>query len=651
MNVQSILESTYQMTSATRFARGLAIASVIVVFAADVPHASAQGILQRIRSRVQQFTPQPAPQTRPQTNPSQRVPTQVYRVQPPASRIDPRTGRPIANSSSAQKIVVDSRTGQPITLGDARNDSDKFDPSAPFLGVVIDPRSGQKVVIDTRTRRIVSVNPADIQAVASHQATTSSDKTSPNKSKVDAGDSILNNAPQRNDLSNLRPTLGLQVVEKRSGIPALEVVSFQDHSRAKEAGLRAGDKIYSLNGQPTPTIDALHGLLDDLQTGQQAKLRIGRGIRVMDLSVPLVAESQTAPPAASQLGVPNSAAKPSTAAAASRVAPMTASPNRSRSASVRTQPLAVDPSPKPKRPDSSERVQLGVEVEDRPGTRGAVIVGVDPDSPASRAGMKVGDRIVSLDGRMVANTDSLIREFSTRRDGETVAVQLVRSNRLVASNVSLANASPSGAAGATESGIAAQAPEASKSDPSAGGSVLGGVGSMIGGLFGSKPSSKNPAVADSANENPSAKSEPNTSSTNKPATVPPTTPQAANQPTPATVVPASGVSNSDEMAFGDAEPIEQTIFESSVLDIPIPEPDFDDAPQRSEKKPVDAPSPTPAAKTDPPSVIKLEPPKQNEPSKIKPAKTPATQAEKKISELEAEIERLRQQLEDAKSDD
>jgi len=57
---------------------------------------------------------------------------------------------------------------------------------------------------------------------------------------------------------------------------------------------------------------------------------------------------------------------------------------------------------------------------------GLLIVRVEPDSPASRAGLLLGDVLISIDGKPVADTDDLQAHLAGDRVGATVAVEVIR---------------------------------------------------------------------------------------------------------------------------------------------------------------------------------------------------------------------------------
>jgi S1-C subfamily serine protease len=62
---------------------------------------------------------------------------------------------------------------------------------------------------------------------------------------------------------------------------------------------------------------------------------------------------------------------------------------------------------------------------DRP--EGVLVADIYPGSPASRAGLQVGDLILTLDGQAVNDQASLNYLVSTHRPGDAVSVQVVRS--------------------------------------------------------------------------------------------------------------------------------------------------------------------------------------------------------------------------------
>jgi S1-C subfamily serine protease len=59
------------------------------------------------------------------------------------------------------------------------------------------------------------------------------------------------------------------------------------------------------------------------------------------------------------------------------------------------------------------------------GTRGAVVVGVIPSSPAARAGLKQGDVLVAVDGQRIASASALTRALTRYSPGDTIGVEVI----------------------------------------------------------------------------------------------------------------------------------------------------------------------------------------------------------------------------------
>lgn len=73
-----------------------------------------------------------------------------------------------------------------------------------------------------------------------------------------------------------------------------------------------------------------------------------------------------------------------------------------------------------------------------PEARGALVSGVEPESPAARAGLKVGDIILRFDGKLVANSYELPRMVGRTAPGSRSVVQLWRGGALHQASVVVA---------------------------------------------------------------------------------------------------------------------------------------------------------------------------------------------------------------------
>ena len=59
-----------------------------------------------------------------------------------------------------------------------------------------------------------------------------------------------------------------------------------------------------------------------------------------------------------------------------------------------------------------------------------MVVSVEPDSPADRGGLTLGDTIVSLADNPVRHYDDLLAQLSPERVGKTIPVRIVRGGQV-----------------------------------------------------------------------------------------------------------------------------------------------------------------------------------------------------------------------------
>jgi len=68
---------------------------------------------------------------------------------------------------------------------------------------------------------------------------------------------------------------------------------------------------------------------------------------------------------------------------------------------------------------------------------GAVVTQVESDSPAAKAGLKVGDVIAELDGKKVSDAGDLQVEVGQKRPGTTIKLEVVRDGKTMSLPVTL----------------------------------------------------------------------------------------------------------------------------------------------------------------------------------------------------------------------
>ena len=163
--------------------------------------------------------------------------------------------------------------------------------------------------------------------------------------------------------------LGVFMADSESEARIAEVIP---GSPADRAGLRGGDVLLEVDGIATGTVEALAAAIQGHDAGDRIRLKVRRGQEEFPVEVQLAA---------------------------------------------RPGEFAEDPVPAPR-----GRPLLGVGVVE--GEGGLVVCQVLADSPAARAGIRSGDRIVRVDGRAVGRFEDLDRVMAELAPGAEIAVNL-----------------------------------------------------------------------------------------------------------------------------------------------------------------------------------------------------------------------------------
>ncbi|MGI9473660.1 MAG: PDZ domain-containing protein, partial [Rubripirellula sp.] len=251
-------------------------------------------------------------------------------------------------------------------------------------------------------------------------------------------------------------------------------------------------------------------ILSEGKVGQTVQARVLRGQQIQVVSIPLLGPQAPASPpsidARDNAQVDN---------------PFAETLPRSKEAP------ALEPAPQSDRAP----VALGVSVRPFEGARGVSVSEVRPGTPAFAAGLQPGDRIVSVDGRLTADVEAFKREIQGRGRGESLSLGLVRGQKMLRTTATLSPPTPTGKV-ANDGGAKKQ---------ENGSSVLGGIGSVLGGLFGGGTPGK-AAPTDGAAQQ--------------------TKPQLQN--TPPRKSKASD--SKDGLALGDDESVKPAGFEAAIAD-------------------------------------------------------------------------------------
>jgi serine protease Do len=203
-------------------------------------------------------------------------------------------------------------------------------------------------------------------------------------------------------------TLGLTVrdVESPDKQQGVVVEDVAPGSAAEKGGLKRGDLITALDGEQVRSARQFTRLVDEAAPGRAVRAAVVRDGRKSDVTM--------------------------TPVAAERPATITIDPERIRERVREMMPnLDLDMTL------PGARARLGVTVQEMTpqlaayfGTKqGLLVSSVSDDSPASRAGLKTGDVIASIDGRSVATGTDLLHLLREAKDAQEVTINIVRDRR------------------------------------------------------------------------------------------------------------------------------------------------------------------------------------------------------------------------------
>lgn len=286
------------------------------------------------------------------------------------------------------------------------------------------------------------------------------------------------------DTVDQRPvTLGLEA-EERGVQPPYEiiVIAVRPGTAAKAAGLKAGDALTTADGKPVGTIEDLAKVVRVKTWGDSLRLGYVRQGIPAETTVNFLAPG--ANPAV-QVQPPRAIGEQNQAGANPAIPPLrmeNLQPLPAMQPSTAQPPTA---SPVVERPEPGSG-RIGVTVENvatsppGPGVpvkRGAVVVQVDPNSPAGQAGIKQGDVIVAIDGVIIRDAAALIEEVSKTTPGQRIELGLYQGETLAKLPLVLTDPAKLG------SSPEAPMPETN----SQGGGLFGALGGLLGGNRSARP--------------------------------------------------------------------------------------------------------------------------------------------------------------------
>ncbi|MEM9643905.1 MAG: PDZ domain-containing protein [Planctomycetota bacterium] len=335
-------------------------------------------------------------------------------------------------------------------------------------------------------------------------------------------------------------TLGIEAIRVTSPIAGVQVANVLPDSKLRSAGIRAGDVLISMKGRRVLSVDDLAALLGESSPGDRVRVQVVRGRTAYDAVVTLggtmVGQSNDGPSRQDAMAGTDRGGATDTRSLQNDL-PGSDARNLQRQNVTGFSNVAGD-----------DMLNAGVTFDDsRSRSRGLEVAAIKAGSLSQGAGIQEGDRVVSVDGRMLRDRSDWNSAIQKVAAGRSATVQLVRDDQLIEIVLSQ-KTSPLGE-------IARQERDAiQKQTERKSGSVVGGLGSMLGGLFGgsssSAPESNSNVPKEEGLKEKTARSGPAPRSE---------TGNDLGQDAP-TESRSPDPSEADELAFGDDEPIAAEIF-------------------------------------------------------------------------------------------
>lgn len=244
--------------------------------------------------------------------------------------------------------------------------------------------------------------------------------------------------------------LGLELEELLVPGGGLTVTSVTPRSPADTAGFRSGDILVMLDNRPVLRLKDVVDVMSVRRPGERVTLRLRRDGQMLETTALLASSPKMAP--------------------AANTVPLTNPPENSVQTST---------------------ARLGIEVDDlstaeNPTTvqSGAIVMTVQPNSPAEAVGIRKGDVIVAVDGKLVTGVRTMVSVMNTLKPGQQIEVTYYSGNQMQRKTMPVA-----GSDGTLPAGTLAELKKKNEASTSSTATQesngitgwLGGLGKMLGG--------------------------------------------------------------------------------------------------------------------------------------------------------------------------
>ncbi|MGQ9672769.1 MAG: PDZ domain-containing protein [Candidatus Aminicenantales bacterium] len=224
-----------------------------------------------------------------------------------------------------------------------------------------------------------------------------------------------------------RGWLGVSIAENEQG--QVEIQDIRKDSPAELAGLKEGDILLKVEGEAVASAAAFVSAIRSRKSGQDIHLEIERGGKIQEIKVKLGEFPEDEARRELELRFPRI------------FPPLPVEPPQIKPERAPGAPRAPESRFRFDWPRWEKRKYIGVYLEainkellEFFGVKeesGLLVSRVTKDGPAAKAGIRVGDVIVRVDGKKVDSVDELSRIIQDKKKGDQVKIELVRDKKSV----------------------------------------------------------------------------------------------------------------------------------------------------------------------------------------------------------------------------
>ena len=230
-----------------------------------------------------------------------------------------------------------------------------------------------------------------------------------------AGETInpekMNSLPNQVASPTGQPFLGLTLQKPSGNLLGLRVVAIADRSPAWKSGFQMSDRVLAVSDQAVSSIEDFAEIISEYAAGDQIRFLIDRNGRKKEINSILMDRQLAA------LTLPNN--EPASTKKYEPIGSLSAYPSKSRSFGIAVAPLST-----------AFRNHFGI-----PAYRGASVLEVRKDSPASQAGLHPGDCIVAMNNEDVQSDQDVLRWQLESEPGTVIPISFYRGGSFIQAEI------------------------------------------------------------------------------------------------------------------------------------------------------------------------------------------------------------------------